>query len=115
MRKICWLYRPIILFARQGEDRRFDWLSSAHTFLPLFTIRISARRTSPRPKSSTLINTMVSRGFSKAAAILALGLGASAFIPSKLTHAPSRTVGSSGIQKLEGCDAVLKRMEGKVS
>ncbi|KAL7506459.1 hypothetical protein ACHAXN_003739 [Cyclotella atomus] len=57
---------------------------------------------------------MVSRGLSKAAAILALGLGASAFVPSKLNHAaPSRTVGSSGVQKLEGCNAVLKRLEGK--
>lgn len=58
---------------------------------------------------------MVSRGFSKAAAILALGLGASAFVPSKLSYAPSRTTGVSSVEKLEGCDAVLKRMDGKVS
>jgi hypothetical protein len=59
---------------------------------------------------------MVSRGLSKAAALLALGLGTSAFVPTKLSYAPARTASAgNGVQKLEGCDAVLKRMEGKVS
>jgi hypothetical protein len=57
---------------------------------------------------------MVSRGLSKAAALLALGLGTSAFVPTKLSYAPSRNVGGM-VERLEGCDAVLKRMEGKVS
>jgi hypothetical protein len=52
------------------------------------------------------------RGFSKAAAILALGLGASAFVPSKLSYAPSTR---TGVERSEGFDAVLKRMDGKVS
>ena len=57
----------------------------------------------------------MSRGFSKAAALLALGLGASAFVPTKLNYAPHASVSpSGGVSKLEGCDAVLKRMEGKV-
>jgi elongation factor G len=56
----------------------------------------------------------VSRGLSKAAALLALGFGASAFVPTKLNYAPHASVSpSGGVSKLEGCDAVLKRMEGK--
>jgi len=57
---------------------------------------------------------MVSRGLSKAATALLLALGTSAFVPSKLSYAPSRTANSgSGVQRLEGCDLVLKRLEGK--
>ena len=59
---------------------------------------------------------MVSR-FSRAALLLALGTATTAFVPTKLSSVPrtSSTNGEIVANKLEGCDAVLKRMEGKVS
>ena len=58
---------------------------------------------------------MVSRGLSGAASVLALALGATAFVPTKIANSGVRqSVQSSPVQKIEGCDAVLARMEGKV-
>ena len=66
------------------------------------------------------ILTMVSRGFSHAAAsLLVLAMGSSAFLPAKLMStptgvaAPTRT--TSAIEKLESCDDLMKRHPGKVS
>eukprot|EP00956_Cyclotella_meneghiniana_P023482 scaffold45734_cov24-Cyclotella_meneghiniana.AAC.2 len=60
---------------------------------------------------------MVSR-FSRAALLLALGTATTAFVPTKLSSVPRTSSSSNGeivANKLEGCDAVLKRMEGKIS
>ena len=58
---------------------------------------------------------MVSRGLSGAASVLALALGATAFVPTKIANSGVRqSVQTSPAQKIEGCDAVLARMEGKV-
>jgi len=57
---------------------------------------------------------MVTRGFSKAAAVLLLALGTSAFIPAKgpAAFGVSRT-GVNSPAKSESCDVVLSRMDGK--
>jgi hypothetical protein len=99
--------QPSIVIA--SKHNRSDHLTfhplNHHTETPTIT---------PHHYLNPQIFTMVSRGLSKAAALLALGLGTSAFVPTKLSSAPSRTVGGM-VERWEGCDAVLKRMEGKVS
>lgn len=57
---------------------------------------------------------MVSRGLSGAASVLALALGATAFVPTKIANSGVRQSVQTPVQKIEGCDAVLARMEGKV-
>ena len=60
---------------------------------------------------------MVSQGLSQAAVMLALAMGSTAFVPSKMGS--TTRVGSNMLspveQKIESCDAILARNPGKVS
>jgi len=56
---------------------------------------------------------MVSRGLSGAASLLLLAMGASAFVPAKLGAGVRTSMNTPVENKLESCDAVLSRMEGK--
>lgn len=54
---------------------------------------------------------------SQAASVLLLALGASAFVPAKLGNVGVRSsvTNSPANNQIESCDAVLSRMDGKVS
>lgn len=57
---------------------------------------------------------MVSRGLSGAASLLLLAMGSTAFVPTKLGAGVRTSLNTPVENKLESCDAVLSRMEGKV-
>jgi hypothetical protein len=53
--------------------------------------------------------------FSQAASVLLLALGTTAFVPAKLGNVGFRpSVTNSPVEKVESCDVVLSRMDGKV-
>jgi len=56
---------------------------------------------------------MVSRGLSGAASLLLLAMGSTAFVPTKLGAGVRTSLNTPVENKLESCDAVLSRMEGK--
>mmetsp|Transcript_611 Transcript_611/g.1032 ORF Transcript_611/g.1032 Transcript_611/m.1032 type:complete len:80 (+) Transcript_611:77-316(+) len=56
---------------------------------------------------------MVSRGLSHAASLLLLAMGSKAFVPTKFGAGVRAPMNTPLDNKLESCDSVLSRMDGK--